>query len=73
MKIVLLGPPAAGKGTQASMLSEKFNIPSISTGAIIRREISNQTEFGKKAKGYIDDGKLVPDDLVIEIDRKSVV
>lgn len=67
MKIVLLGPPAAGKGTQAAMLSEKFNIPSISTGAIIRNEISNRTKFGEKAKSYIDSGKLVPDDLVIEL------
>ena len=67
MKIVLLGPPAAGKGTQAKKLSEHYNIPSISTGAMIRHEINTETEIGIKAKKFIDDGQLVPDELVTEL------
>lgn len=67
MKIVMLGAPGAGKGTQAQMISEKFNIPHISTGEIFRYNIKNGTELGKKAKGYMDAGQLVPDELTIEI------
>lgn len=67
MKMILLGPPAAGKGTQSAFLSERYNIPAISTGSIIRNNISNGTELGKKAKGYIDEGRLVPDELVIDL------
>lgn len=67
MKIVMLGAPGAGKGTQAQMISEKFNIPHISTGDIFRYNIKNGTELGKKAKGYMDAGQLVPDELTIEI------
>ena len=62
-----MGPPAAGKGTQAKELSKHYNIPSISTGAMIRHEIAAETEIGKKAKGFIDEGQLVPDELVIEL------
>lgn len=67
MRLVILGAPGAGKGTQAEVLSKKFNIPTISTGMIIRNEIREETEFGKEAKQYIDRGLLVPDDVVIEI------
>jgi adenylate kinase len=67
MKLVLLGPPAAGKGTQAKILAEKFSIPTISTGAIIRNAISSKTPLGVAAKDYIDRGELVPDDLVIDL------
>ena len=69
MKLALLGAPGAGKGTQAKYLSEALNIPTISTGKIIRDEIRGNTELGRKAKDYIDEGKLVPDDTVIEIIR----
>lgn len=72
MKIVLLGPPAAGKGTQAANLSKHFNVPSISTGAIIRNEISKGSPLGVKAKSFIDDGQLVPDDLVIDIVKSRI-
>ena len=65
--LILLGPPGAGKGTQAAKLKEKFNIPHISTGDIFRENIKNGTELGKKAKEYMDKGALVPDDLVIAI------
>ena len=65
--LILLGPPGAGKGTQASQLKEKFNIPHISTGDIFRENIKNGTELGRKAKEYMDKGELVPDELVIGI------
>jgi len=65
--LILLGPPGAGKGTQAGKLKEKFNIPHISTGDIFRENIKNGTELGKKAKEYMDKGALVPDELVIGI------
>ena len=67
MKMILLGPPAAGKGTQSAYLSEYYNIPAISTGSIIRRNISEGTELGKQAKSYIEAGKLVPDRLIIDL------
>jgi len=63
----MLGAPGAGKGTQAKMLSEKFNIPHISTGDIFRANIKNNTELGKKAKTYMDQGLLVPDELVVDL------
>ena len=65
--LILLGPPGAGKGTQAGKLKEKFNIPHISTGDIFRENIKNGTELGKRAKEYMDKGELVPDELVIGI------
>ncbi len=67
MKLIILGAPGAGKGTQAEILSEKLSIPAISTGAIIREAIEKKTPFGIKAKTYIDKGQLLPDDAVIEI------
>jgi len=67
MRIVLLGPPGAGKGTQAVGLVEKYNIPHISTGDIFRKNLKEKTELGLKAKEYMDKGLLVPDDLVVHI------
>ncbi|WP_026521227.1 adenylate kinase [Butyrivibrio sp. VCB2001] len=67
MKIIMLGAPGAGKGTQAKMIAEKFDIPHISTGDIFRANIKNGTELGKKAKEYMDKGQLVPDELTVEI------
>ncbi len=67
MKLVILGPPGAGKGTQAEYIVERYNIPHISTGDIFRENIKNNTELGKKAKSYMDKGLLVPDELVIEL------
>lgn len=67
MKIVLLGPPGAGKGTQAKQISNNYNIPHISTGDIFRKNISEKTELGVKAKEYMDKGLLVPDELTIDI------
>lgn len=73
MKIVMLGAPGAGKGTQAKMISEKYGIPHISTGDILRANIKDNTELGKKAKEYMDKGLLVPDELVVDlvVDRLS--
>ncbi|MFR3730135.1 adenylate kinase [Lacrimispora sp.] len=65
MKIIMLGAPGAGKGTQAKKISEKYQIPHISTGDIFRFNIKEGTELGRKAKGYMDQGALVPDELTI--------
>lgn len=67
MKLILLGAPGAGKGTQAEKICEKLSIPAVSTGNIIREAIKTGTEMGKKAKAFVDDGKLVPDEVVIGI------
>ena len=67
MNIIFLGAPGAGKGTQAEIVSKKLNIPTISTGNIIRAAIKGGTEMGKAAKSYIDNGALVPDEVVIGI------
>ena len=67
MRLVLLGPPGVGKGTQASAIVGKYNIPHISTGDIFRANIKQGTELGKKAKEYMDKGLLVPDDVVVSI------
>jgi len=67
MRIILLGPPGAGKGTQAKFISEKFGIPHISSGDIFMRNITEGTELGKKAKYYIDQGLLVPDEVTIDL------
>ncbi|MBW2154889.1 MAG: adenylate kinase [Deltaproteobacteria bacterium] len=67
MNIVLLGPPGAGKGTQAKMLVEKYGIPQISTGDILRANLKAQTELGLQAKKFMDAGELVPDEVVIGI------
>lgn len=73
MRLVILGPPGAGKGTQADFIVENFKTPHISTGDIFRENIKNGTDLGQKAKSYMDKGLLVPDELVIEIvkDRLS--
>lgn len=68
--IVLLGPPGAGKGTQAKVLAEKFNLPHISSGDIFRENIKNGTELGKLANTYISQGELVPDDVTIAMIRE---
>ncbi|MGN0165259.1 MAG: adenylate kinase [Lachnospiraceae bacterium] len=67
MKIVMLGAPGAGKGTQAKMIAAKYGIPHISTGDIFRANIKNGTELGKKAKSFMDQGLLVPDELTLEL------
>jgi adenylate kinase len=67
MKIIMLGAPGAGKGTQAKQIAEKYTIPHISTGDIFRANIKEGTELGKKAKSYMDAGDLVPDELVCEL------
>ena len=72
MKMIFLGAPGAGKGTQAEIVSEKYAIPAISTGAIIREAIKNQTEMGKAAKEYTEKGALVPDDVVIGIIKERL-
>ena len=72
MNVVLLGAPGAGKGTQAETLMNLYNIPSISTGNILRDQIAKQTTLGKKAKEYIDLGQLVPDLFVIELIKDRI-
>lgn len=67
MRLILLGPPGAGKGTQAAAIVEKYKIPHISTGDIFRYNIKQGTELGKKAKSFMDQGLLVPDEVVVEI------
>lgn len=70
MRLIMFGPPGAGKGTQAKYLSERFNIPHIATGDLLRVAVKNQTPLGLKAKGYMDAGNLVPDDLIISLIRE---
>lgn len=72
MKLILLGAPGAGKGTQAEILSRMCNIPTISTGNILRAAMKNGTPVGLKAKEYVDSGKLVPDDVVIGIVKERL-
>jgi adenylate kinase len=72
MRVILLGPPGVGKGTQAIEISKKYNIPHISTGDIFRESIKHETELGKEVKTYLDRGKLVPDDLTIQIVRSRL-
>ena len=67
MNIILLGAPGAGKGTQAELLASKLSIPAISTGNMLREAMANGTELGKKAKKFMDDGSLVPDELILGI------
>lgn len=67
MKLILLGPPGAGKGTQAEILNKKLNIPTISTGNILRAAVKNGTPVGLQAKAYMDAGKLVPDEVIIGV------
>lgn len=72
MNLILLGAPGAGKGTQAEKICEKYNIPAVSTGNIIREALKNGTDMGLKAKSYIDAGALVPDDVVIGIIKERL-
>ena len=72
MKVVFLGPPGAGKGTQAVRIAEKYNVPHISTGDILRAAVKEGTELGKLAKEYMDKGELVPDDVIIGIIRERL-
>ena len=67
MDLVLLGPPGSGKGTQAALLSEKYGIPAISTGDVLRAQVEAGTPLGKRVKAYIDRGELVPDSLVVDL------
>lgn len=67
MKIIMLGAPGAGKGTQAKMIASKYGVPHISTGDIFRANIKNGTELGQKAKAFMDKGELVPDELVVDL------
>jgi adenylate kinase len=69
LDLVLLGPPGSGKGTQAAMLSEKYGIPAISTGDVLRAQVEAGTPLGKRVKAYLDRGELVPDSLVIDLIR----
>ena len=72
MKLILFGPPGAGKGTQAKLLVEKFKLPHISTGDILRNEVKGNTDLGREAKGYMEKGGLVPDALVTEMVKKRL-
>jgi adenylate kinase len=72
MRLILLGPPGAGKGTQAKMLKEKFRIPQISTGDILRQAVKDNNELGAKATSFMDLGQLVPDDIVIGLIKERV-
>lgn len=67
MRLILLAAPGAGKGTQAEILSDHYGIPTISTGAILRKAIKDGTELGRTAEKYINDGKLIPDDLMLKV------
>ena len=73
MRLILLGPPGAGKGTQAKMLDEKFKRPQISTGNILRKSIQDGTELGNRAKVFMNTGRLVQDDVVIGLIRERIV
>ena len=72
MRLILLGPPGAGKGTQAKKLKEKFFIPQISTGDILRRAVKDNAELGVQARSFMDVGQLVPDDLVISLIKERI-
>lgn len=73
MRIILLGPPGAGKGTQAKLLSQSLNIPQIATGDILRQAIKDKTELGLKAKQIMDKGDLVSDDIIINLIKERIV
>jgi adenylate kinase len=73
MKLVLLGAPGAGKGTQAKKLTEKYTVPQISTGDILRKAVADRTPLGKEAKSYMDKGELVPDSVVIGLVKERIV
>jgi adenylate kinase len=71
-RFIFLGPPGAGKGTQAALLSESCDLPHISTGEILRSEVASQSLLGLKAKGYMDSGQLVPDELILDMVRNKL-
>jgi adenylate kinase len=73
MRVLLIGPPGAGKGTQASRIADHFDLARIATGDLLREQVANGTELGKVAKQYMDRGDLVPDDIVIEMTRERMV
>ena len=72
MRLILLGPPGSGKGTQAKLLKDKFSIPKISTGDILRASVEEDTESGRQAKKFIDKGELVPDEVVISLIKERI-
>ena len=72
MKLMFLGAPGAGKGTQAEVVSERYQIPAISTGALLREAMANGTELGMKAKSYMDQGQLVPDEVTVGIVKERL-
>ena len=72
MKILLLGPPGGGKGTQAKLLINKYKIPQISTGDILRKHVDNKTNLGQKANAYMQNGELVPDNLILNMIKKRL-
>ena len=72
MKLILLGAPGAGKGTQGEILKKKLGIPTISTGNMLREAMKNGTELGRKVKNFMDNGQLVPDDVVIGIVKERL-
>lgn len=72
MKLILFGPPGAGKGTQANFIAEKYNVAHISTGDVLREAVKNKTDVGLHAKSFMDKGELVPDSVVIEIIKQKL-
>lgn len=72
MRIIIFGPPGAGKGTQANLIKEHYNIPHLSTGEIFRKAIKNKTELGKKVTSILDAGELVPDEIVVELVKEEL-
>ena len=73
MRVLLIGPPGAGKGTQATRIADHFDLARIATGDLLREQVANGTELGKVAKEYMDRGDLVPDDIVIEMTRERML
>jgi adenylate kinase len=73
MRLILLGPPGSGKGTQANLLQDKFGIPKISTGDILRAAVEDDADLGEQAKKFMDKGELVPDEVVIGLIKKRIV
>lgn len=72
IRVIFLGPPGAGKGTQAAVLSQNFGVPHISTGDILRSSVADQTVLGQKAESYMNAGELVPDDLILDLIRERL-